>query len=749
MEIQRELFEHQEEGVEKALENFKNDRSFSLNDEMGLGKTATAIVATSKYLVEEKKQKRSKVLVVCPTSVMKQWSKEVVNFLGKKYDPMFYHGSEKTDLNKKLKKNKNKIQFIVTSYGSVASEAKNIWNKADFLDDLDNIDEMIELYSPLFKNKWDMLIIDESHTIKNFKGIQFMAVNALEREKTFLTTGTPFNNEPKDMVSQVMLMRIPPPKVSDTSIFSSNDKISERVKNKKLQWIFNDCSDLDKRDMIMINHKTEKINEKRTIFDSIKNSIENYSDIIDNMNLNKTNISNLKKKTEKIKEKYMFYEKNRKSVNDLKKCGSSQGYLLEFFQTILSLEKNELLLEIFTDDGINKLVQRKRKIDQWTNFWQAVLGNSDCYTAKNISKEINEKYMLRRAKNDVPEIYADIPNMEIINEEVEMYDSEVLRYNDFIRKITRIDVNSNINSTQVFSSIIHLRQITSSPIIPYSGKSVIKDKEGKKYSFKEILGKRKTNGKVGKKINQNMNEITKEIIGEFNFDVEESNYTEKELTNFFENTNLEAKTAKFNYVIKTAEELNPKNRKLIIFSEFTVEILLLSEILENAGISTICYDGSMSVNKRNETIKKFENDEINVLLISMGSGSVGLNLVMAQTVMFMGPSWNPFGNELQAMKRIYRIGQTEKTRAIFLYSKKNGIGKKIKTIDHIIGELQDNKLLMAKYLLSDDYLTDNQSSKISNKNLNLNIRNLIQKLTDESIELKRYCEYIETGTVKN
>lgn len=70
-------------------------------------------------------------------------------------------------------------------------------------------------------------------------------------------------------------------------------------------------------------------------------------------------------------------------------------------------------------------------------------------------------------------------------------------------------------------------------------------------------------------------------------------------------------------------------------------------------------DGSMSSKDRFEVVKKFNEDpSIDVLLLTTRIGGLGLNLTGADTVIFMEHDWNP-SNDLQAMDRAHRIGQTK------------------------------------------------------------------------------------------
>ena len=60
-----------------------------------------------------------------------------------------------------------------------------------------------------------------------------------------------------------------------------------------------------------------------------------------------------------------------------------------------------------------------------------------------------------------------------------------------------------------------------------------------------------------------------------------------------------------------------------------------------------------------EIVDKFNHsDDIFCFCVSTRAGGVGLNLTAASKVVIIDPSWNP-SNDLQAMDRAYRFGQTK------------------------------------------------------------------------------------------
>ena len=108
-----------------------------------------------------------------------------------------------------------------------------------------------------------------------------------------------------------------------------------------------------------------------------------------------------------------------------------------------------------------------------------------------------------------------------------------------------------------------------------------------------------------------------------------------------------------------------------------------------------CYlDGSTPATQRREQVDIFQSDaDINVFLISLKAGGVGLNLTEADYVYIVDPWWNP-AVEQQAIDRTHRIGQKNK---IFAYKMicKDSVEEKIIT-------LQEKKLSISKEIVQED-----------------------------------------------
>ena len=110
-------------------------------------------------------------------------------------------------------------------------------------------------------------------------------------------------------------------------------------------------------------------------------------------------------------------------------------------------------------------------------------------------------------------------------------------------------------------------------------------------------------------------------------------------------------------------EENISDHKMLVFSQFLGMLALVKEKLDADGIKYVYLDGSTPAKERKNLVDNFQNDKtIQVFLISLKAGGVGLNLTAADYVYVIDPWWNP-AVEDQAIDRTHRIGQTKKVFA--------------------------------------------------------------------------------------
>ncbi|KAJ2988148.1 hypothetical protein NUW58_g4127 [Xylaria curta] len=110
---------------------------------------------------------------------------------------------------------------------------------------------------------------------------------------------------------------------------------------------------------------------------------------------------------------------------------------------------------------------------------------------------------------------------------------------------------------------------------------------------------------------------------------------------------------------------NSGQDKSIVFSFWKRSLDLVEKLFTERGIIFGRVDGSIHPSKRSEVLKKFQEDSsIRVLLMTIGTGAVGLNnLSVASRVHILEPQWNP-SIEDQAIGRVARLGQSKKVTVI-------------------------------------------------------------------------------------
>jgi len=120
-------------------------------------------------------------------------------------------------------------------------------------------------------------------------------------------------------------------------------------------------------------------------------------------------------------------------------------------------------------------------------------------------------------------------------------------------------------------------------------------------------------------------------------------------------------SAKLELLMDLLPELLEEGRRILLFSQFTSMLAVIEKQLKKREISYAKLTGQ--TRKRDEVIDRFTAGDVDLFLISLKAGGIGLNLTAADTVILYDPWWNP-AVEAQAMDRAHRIGQEN---PVFVY----------------------------------------------------------------------------------
>ncbi|GEM50135.1 DEAD/DEAH box helicase [Deinococcus cellulosilyticus] len=121
------------------------------------------------------------------------------------------------------------------------------------------------------------------------------------------------------------------------------------------------------------------------------------------------------------------------------------------------------------------------------------------------------------------------------------------------------------------------------------------------------------------------------------------------------------RSVKLEWFKDTLPGMLEEGRTVLVFSQFTSLLAVLGQELDRLGVEHAVLTGQTV--DRAEQVRRFQSGEVQVFLISLKAGGVGLNLTAADTVIHFDPWWNPAA-ENQATDRAYRIGQD---KPVFVY----------------------------------------------------------------------------------
>ncbi|XP_058791593.1 lymphocyte-specific helicase-like [Phymastichus coffea] len=142
------------------------------------------------------------------------------------------------------------------------------------------------------------------------------------------------------------------------------------------------------------------------------------------------------------------------------------------------------------------------------------------------------------------------------------------------------------------------------------------------------------------------------------------------------------------------KKLKSNGHKVLLFSTMTMVLNIIEDYLSLRDYKYERLDGAIDLDTRRDSINRFQTDrEIFLFLLTTKAGAVGLNLAAADTVIIYDSDWNP-QNDLQAMARCHRIGQTKPVAVYRLCTKG--------TIDEDIIKRANAKRFLEKAVISNE-----------------------------------------------
>ncbi|OTA95555.1 hypothetical protein M434DRAFT_393615 [Hypoxylon sp. CO27-5] len=122
-------------------------------------------------------------------------------------------------------------------------------------------------------------------------------------------------------------------------------------------------------------------------------------------------------------------------------------------------------------------------------------------------------------------------------------------------------------------------------------------------------------------------------------------------------------SSKLRSLLENVKQQNPQD-KSIVFSFWIRSLDAVAKLFTEHNITFRRIDGSLPVSQRRQILSEFCDPSVKVLLMTLGTGAVGLNqLSIASQLHLLEPQWNP-SMESQAIGRVIRLDQKKQVTVI-------------------------------------------------------------------------------------
>ncbi|MCW2898762.1 MAG: ATP-dependent helicase, partial [Streptosporangiaceae bacterium] len=120
---------------------------------------------------------------------------------------------------------------------------------------------------------------------------------------------------------------------------------------------------------------------------------------------------------------------------------------------------------------------------------------------------------------------------------------------------------------------------------------------------------------------------------------------------------LDGRSGKLELLDELLETIVAEDGAALVFTQYVTMARLIERRLAELGLPAQLLHGGTPVGRREDMVRRFQDGEVPVFLLSLKAAGTGLNLTRADHVVHFDRWWNPAVEE-QATDRAYRIGQT-------------------------------------------------------------------------------------------
>ena len=391
----KSLYSHQKDGIKFLLSR----NGSILADDMGLGKSIQSIIAALETGVE-------KILIVCPSSVKINWKREINVFC-----------DDVTIVNGRIWPKKTG-KFTIINYDIL----KNFHTLGDGKKKNPE-DPVVEFNRQLVNSRFNLVIVDEAHNLKNNKSIRGEIMTELvvkyNIERAWLLTGTPIANRPMDFFNLLKIIRAP---IAENwhyfaQRYCDARKMFRTLKNgrKKQIWLTDGASNLDELGAKTKNHILRRLkNEVLDMPDKVV--IPVYHELTD-------------KQWEEYDRLWDEYLEKRKAE---KKRGTIQRDLVELIllRKFIAMEAIPETIEI-----AENALEMDKKVIIFTNFTDELLELAEHFGKKCVIHygPMTEREKQRSVDNfqNNPNVRVFIGNIKSAGVGITLTESDVVIFNSF------------------------------------------------------------------------------------------------------------------------------------------------------------------------------------------------------------------------------------------------------------------------------------------------------------------------------
>ena len=365
---------HQKEAIEKLA----GSKRFILADDMGLGKTTSTIIAALESGAK-------KVLIICPASLKINWSREIENY---------------TDKSIYICEGKNfssDYDFVIINYDII----KNFHD----IKDKDT--------SQILNAKFDLIIIDEAHYIKNSQAQRTKLINNFVKNvnRLWLLTGTPITSRPIDYYNLLSLVESPVSQNWMAYVIRFCEGYQFRAGKRKV-WNVNGASNLDE-----LRERTSK-----QILRRLKTDVLDLPEKIINpvyLRLKSREYENL------MGEYYDWYKNNKEESSSL----TVQFSKLMKVRQVIADEKVSQTIEL-----AENIIEQGKKVIIFSNFTEPLkrihehFGKMSVYLDGSTTKPARQKAVDDFQDNDKVKVFCG--NIKAAGVGITLTSAEVVIFND-------------------------------------------------------------------------------------------------------------------------------------------------------------------------------------------------------------------------------------------------------------------------------------------------------------------------------